>query len=319
LLARFAALAPTDRVTLLADSFALAQAGQQPLARHFDWLAQLPTVHDSARAPLFALALQQIEMLEQALEGLPAAATVRAAARSLFAPELRRIGWQPAADEDPEVTRLRGTLITSLARLDDMEVVAAARERFGAAMAPGGALPGSIRAAVIHAVGHHADASQTDALWRALRATEDQEERWQLVAALAATRDSANAQRLLDAALQDWLPPDVAAYLPGLVSEQPQHAALAYRFAVARWPQLAQRAGSGVFGARARLLPDAAEGLVERADAERLRLDQQRLAGATGAVAAERVAARIELRAALREREAERLAGVLGAWRPLPG
>ena len=319
LVERFASLAPADRVVLLSDSLALAQAGIEPLARHFEWLARLPSVADTGRAPLYALAAAQLDLLDEALTGTPAATAVRNAARALLAPELARLGWQVASGEDPEATRLRARLIGLLARMDDPAVVAAAKERFGAALGPQrSTLPGSIRAAVIRAVGHHADRREFDALWTALHATTSQEDKQLYLAALTSTRDAASAQRLLALSLDPRLTPELASGLPGMVADVPAHAAAAYAFAVANWRALAQRVGDGVFGERAELLPSAAGAFFERADAERLRTDQSRLAGATGAMAADRVAARIELRAALREREAQRLADALARWQPAP-
>ena len=316
LVERFAALPAADRVALLADSFALAQAGVQPLSRHFEWLAQLPRVADSGRAPLYALAMAQLGLLDDALAGTPSAATLRATARALLSPELARLGWQVPANEDAEVTRLRGELIGALARFGDDAVIAASRQRFAAALAPTGALAASLRSAVIGAVGRHADQREFDALWSALRHTDNMEERWLYVEALAATPDAARAKQVLGLALAEWLPPNVATEVPGIVAHTPGHAAAAYAFSVEQWPKLSARAGTGVFGERAWLLPSAAGGFNDRAAAARLRADQKRLAGATGAGPADQMATRIELRAALREREAERLGTALASWLP---
>jgi aminopeptidase N len=316
LIERFASLPAADRVALLADSFALAQAGVQPLSRHFEWLAQLPRVTDSGRAPLFALAKTQLVQLDETLAGTPAAAALRATARALLAPELARLGWQVPANEDAEVTRLRGELIGALAHFDDDAVVAASRERFAAALASRGSLPASLRSAVIGAVGRHADQREFDALWAALRNTDSMEDRWLYVSALAATRDAARAKQVLGLALAEWLPPNVATDVPGIVAHTPGQGAAAYAFSVGQWAKLSKRAGAGVFGERAWLLPSAAGGFHDRAAAARLRLDQQRLAGPTGVGPADQMATRIELRAALREREAERLGTALAAWQP---
>jgi aminopeptidase N len=329
----FAALPAADRVALLADSDALAQAGVQPLSRHFEWLALLPRVTDAGRAPLYALAVSQLGRLEETFAGSPAAASIAAAGRALFAPELARIGWQVAANEDTGTTQLRARLIEALARMDDAATIAAARERFALAMsaqsagaAPNApartgtarasprpaaasaapALPGSVGAAVIRAVGHHADAREFEALWTALRGADGEEQLVLFLDALGHTRDAARAQRLLDASLADWLAPNLAIDLPGRVAQWPANAEAAYAFTASRWPQLAERAGSGVFGARAWLLPSA----------QRLLADQQRLAGPNGAAPAAQIAAAIELRAAMREREAERLVATLAGWQP---
>ena len=320
LLDGFASLAGEDQVMLLADSFMLAQAGRQPLVRHFDWLMRLPSVQGAARAPAYAMAVRHLEAIDRLLAGSPSREAVQAAARALLAPELARLGWSVPAQEDPEATRLRGTLIAALARLGDAEVAARAREHFAAALAPAhgaGRLHPSLRGAIFKAVGRAASAEEFAALFSALRATDSMEERWTLLAALAAGRDAARAERLLAAALEGWLPPNVAREVPDLLAQEPEHAQRAYAFSVASWSRLAPLAGNGVFGERAWLLPGASATITDAAHARRLREDQRRLVGPSGSAAAEQVAARIEVRAAWREREAARLATELAGWRPL--
>lgn len=317
----FASLSAPDRVALLADSFALAMAGQQELAQHFAWLAQVPQAVGDGRAPLFAQAASQLAQLDRALHDTAAQQRLRTAARALLAPELARLGWDEVATEDAESRRLRGVLIGALAQFGDADVTVRARERWRAALAPAGragasGLPGSLRSAVITAVARNASAEESQALWAALRAADSEEERQLLVRALATDPDPARAERLLEASTAGWLPPNIATDVPGIVGNEPVHAAAAYAFTAAQWPQLAKLAGSGVFGARAWLLPGAADGMSDRAAAARLREDQRRLAGPTAAMPAETVAAAIEVRAALREREAERLSAALTTWSP---
>jgi aminopeptidase N len=311
------ALAAADQVTLLVDSYALAMAGQQPLAQHFAWLAQVPRATGTGRAPLIAQAAQQLMQLDRALHGTPAQAPLRAAGRALLAPELQRLGWQERSGEDAETQRLRGVLVNTLAQLGDAAVLAQARTLWPAAWARDASrLPGSLRGPVLNAVARQATAAEWETLWAALRSTDKQEERWLYLQALSHDADPARIQRLLDASLAGWLPPNVATDVPGLVADQPQHARTAYAFVEQRWPKLAALAGSGVFGARAWLLPGAADGLADRDSAQRLRADQQRLAGPAGAMPAETVAAAIEVRAALREREGDRLQAAIAAWSP---
>ncbi len=321
LLRGFAGFSAADRMALLSDSMALTFAGQQALSEHFAWLAQAPLASGDGRAPLFALAASQLTQLDSALHGTPAQERLRTAARSLLAPELARLGWDEQPGEDAEVRRLRGALIGALAQLSDADVVARARTRWAAALSPAGqpgasALPGSLRGAVITAVARQASAEESKALWAALRASNSQEDRWLYVRALSVDPDPARVRQLLEASLAGWLPPNVATNVPSMVADEPAHAAQAYDFVAGHWQRLATLAGSGVFGARAWLLPGAAEGLSERAAASRLRADQRRLAGPTGAAPAETVAAAIDVRAALREREAERLGAALASWSP---
>ncbi len=317
----FGTMTAADRVALLADSFALAFAGRQALSQHFAWLALVPQATGEGRAPLFALAASHLRQLDRALHGTPSQEPLRTAARALLGPELARLGWTEQAQEDAEVRRLRGVLIGALAQLGDIDVVARSRAHWAAALAPAGkaasaALPGSLRGPVILAVARDASVQESQALWAALRGTNSEEDRWLYVRALAADPNPARAKQLLEASVAGWLPPNVATELPGMVGGEPVHAAQAYGFVAAHWSRLAMQAGSGVFGARAWLLPGAADGLSERAAADRLREDQRRLAGPTGAAPAETVAAAIEARTALREREAERLGASLASWSP---
>jgi aminopeptidase N len=317
LLAGFPALEPGDRVALLSDSDALASAGRRQLAEHFALLAALPQVHDASRAALYTLALAHFRALEAAFDATPGQEALRVAGQALFGPELARLGWQAATDEDSETQSLRGELIRHLAVLRHAPTLAAARERFAAALEPqAGGVPPSIREAVIAAVGSDADDTEFDALLVALRATESQEERWVLVGALAAGRDPQRARRLLDEALSGRLPPDIAAALPGSVAAVPSLAALAYDFSVEHWEALLRLAGTGPFGGRHWLLPGAAGRSADPELARRLLEDQQRLDGTAGASSAETVAAAILVRHRLREREATALAAVLAGWAP---
>jgi aminopeptidase N len=315
LAAAFPRLSPGDRVALLSDSFALASAGRRPMADHLGLLAALPQVHDAGRAPLYALALSQWRELDTAFDGTPAQAGLRRAGQALFGPELARLGWQPAPADDSETLSLRAQLIQHLAALHHAPTIAAARERFAAALDPAaGGVPPSLRGAVIAAVGAEASAAEFDALLAGLRASESQEERWVLVAGLSAGQDPAQARRLLDEALSGRLPQDISVALPGLVGEAPALSPLAYEFVLAHWDALMRLAGVGPFGGRHWLLPGAAGASSDPQLARRLPEDQRRLAGVAGASAAERVASAIVVRQRLRQREAEPFAAALAGW-----
>jgi len=308
----FAALPPADRAVLLSDSFALADAGRQAMAAHLQLLRALPRVQDASRTTLYAMAASHWRRLDLALHGTPAQAPLRQAGRALFGPELARLGWDPALGEDSEVQSLRATLIERLAELDDAPTIAAARQRFAAALAPRAAgLAPSLRGAVMAAVGHDAKPEEFDAMLAALLAADSQEERWLLLGGLAKGHDAAQADRLLATALSGRLPPNISARLPTVLGNHPQHTARAYAFVLAHWPALAQLAGTGPFGGQHWLLPIAAGASNDAAVAQAMLEDQRRLAGEAGASAAAKVAATIHMRQRLRDREAGPLAAAL--------
>lgn len=328
LVSAFAKLAPADRVALLSDSYALASAGQQPMVDHISLLRALPQAQDSSRAALFAVALTQWRALDTALADTPAQAPVRAAAHALFAPELERLGWQVAPGEDGETQTLRADLIRGLAQFAHAPTLAAALARLPAVLsgaqsgAQSGALsaaqsgapavPPSMRAAVLVAAGHTADEASFNAMLAALRSTDSQEERRNLVAALTAGKDPARARRLLDESLSGRLPKDISSHLPGWVSREPSLVLLSYDFVVTHWDEYKRLAGDGIFGGHNRLLPNAAASSSDPTLARRLLADQSRLAGTAGESAAARTAAAIQNRSRLREREASALAAALG-------
>ena len=298
LTAGFARLGAAERVGLLSDSFALVQAGQLPMSIYLGLLAQLPQVPDDGRAALFVVAGAGLNFLDDTLASTPAQVRLRERGRALFAPELARLGWQPRASDDAETLKLRGTLIEQLARFDDAAVVRQARERFDR-----GDLPASIREGVLMAVGMHADRARFARLSAALRHAASEEDRWLYASALAAGRDRAQAQALLASTLTGTLAPNVAAALPGLVAEHSPFGELAYRFTVQHWAALSRLAGGGPFGGSLWLLPNAAASFSDAPRAAQLLEDQRRTAGDAGAAAAATVAARIELRAAVKARE----------------
>lgn len=308
----FATLAPAKRVTLVSDSYALALAGRWPMAEHLALLGAVPQAMDGSRAALFGSALSHWRSLDTALDGTPAQAPLRAAGKTLFGPELERLGWQVAPGEDSEAKTLRSDLIYGLARFGHASTLAKAHELFAPALEADAGVPPSIRAALLYAAGRDASEAEFESLLVALRATNSQEERWTLLLALAAGTDPVRARRLLDESLTGRLPNDISSNLPGTVAREPTLAPMAYGFVVAHWAELAALAGDGPFGGRHWLLPNAAASSSDPAVARTLLADQRRLAGAAGDSAAARTAAAIETRSRLRLREAPALALSLG-------
>ncbi len=307
---QFTRLAPADQATLLSDTFALAQAGELPMARWLALVAQTPRVSGAARTLLFDLASAGFGFLDDAMAGTPTQAQVRAAGRRVLAPELARLGWSERRADDAQTLKLRGALIERLARLDDAATIEQALRRFDADESGQAALAASIRAQVLQAAGMHADRARFERLLARFKAAGGEEERWVYARALAGGRDAQRAQELLAAALAGVTTPNIATALPGLVSELSPFGALAYGFTLEHWDALAQIAGNAMFG-RYWLLPGAAAHFNEPQRAAQLVSDQQQKAGANGALPAARIAARIALLAAVRQRDAAALQALL--------
>src|SRR5512137_2629801 len=109
--AGFAALPPTERVGLVADTMALARSGRIPFADYFRLLDALRGERESA---VWQQVIDNLEYLDDVFARSPAQASVRSYSRSLLQPVLARLGWQPRPGEDVDIPRLRDALIEAL-------------------------------------------------------------------------------------------------------------------------------------------------------------------------------------------------------------
>ncbi len=152
---------PADRVNLLGDVWAMAEAGRDTPDHFLDLTKRLSGETDLAVWTQVLASLREIDDLER---GSPDRAAFRAYARGLLNPVLAQVGWDAKPNEMPDVTLLRSSLIRTLARFEDPAVVAEARKRFAAFVADPSSLPPSMQDAVLAAVGYGADKTIYDQL-----------------------------------------------------------------------------------------------------------------------------------------------------------
>ena len=298
----FASLAPTARITLLSDSFALVQTGQLPLSAYWKLLAQLPAVQGAGRATLLDMARKSLWFLDAVYAQTTEQAALRARARDLFGPELKALGWSAQVGESSETQVLRNGLISSLAQWGDEAVLKQAEILFDQDDSGTKALPPEIRDAVIHAAGFQADATRHARLMQRLESANNEEDRWRYAEAVGSVKDPALAKQVLALSLREVLPNNIASRLPHMVAENGQHGAMAYQFVLDNFTKLSQVAGQ-MFGSSSWLLPGTALAFNTEERARQLMTDQQQKIGDKGMNAAAQIASQISLRAAFRQRE----------------
>jgi aminopeptidase N len=228
LVQHFADLAPADQVTLLDDSWALAETGKLDVDAYLELVAALKP---DASFAVWQQVSETLLEIDGWLRGTPERAALRDFAQARLAPALLRLGWVPKRDEKMTDALLRETLIDALSSFDHRPTIEEAKRLFHRWAEEGDALPAAIRGAVLRATGRGADAREFDLLLAKARAAEDHDERQVLLSALAGVRDAGLAQRALDLSLADWVSPTTRPVIVTQVAQAGEHAALAWHFA----------------------------------------------------------------------------------------
>lgn len=191
LVTSFISLTAADRVDLLADQWALVEAGDAGIGTYLDLTRKLSYENGYAVWAGVLDVLHQIDGLERGSEGQTA---FRSYARNLLYPLMLKLGWEAANGEGPETSALRSRVISALGEFDDPQVVAEARRRFQAQLEKSQALPPQLRAAILETVGRHADAATYDELSHLAQSATSPEEKQDYYWALASSQD----QSLID-------------------------------------------------------------------------------------------------------------------------
>ena len=248
LTADFSKLAPIDQLGVIADTWALGNAGLQTASDFLDLAKATPLTADpqvwSEIAAIFNTAndLYQADPAKQK--------TFAGFAIGRLAPVLAQIGWTAQAGEPAPVTNLRVTLIGVLSSLGDPAVIAEARRRYAAQASDPTAMPAPLRKAIMRVVAQHADAATWDALHAAAVAEKTPLIKSQLYDLLGSSTDPVLAQRALDLALTGE---PGATDSPSVISRVAvNHPDLAFDFALAHLDQVTQMVDSS---SRSRYLP----------------------------------------------------------------
>ncbi len=221
-------LPEADRLNLLGDAWALAQAGRMDASSYLELAAQLAGDDSYAVVAQIADKLSFIDRLERGRSGRE---DFRKWARDLLRPQFDQLGWDARAGETPLDDLRRQTIIHTLGALGEEAVLREARTRFLKSTETAEKLTGDLRDTVWWLAGRDSDARIYDLLHEAAKKTDSVEEKRSLYGALAAAPDPELIAKTLAIALADELPPQQAARIVPRVagaSEQPE---LALEFA----------------------------------------------------------------------------------------
>jgi aminopeptidase N len=224
-----------DRVNLLCDSWALAQANRADISVYLDLIAKLPRGHELAERDQIANTFDYINRL---LTGSPVREKFQAYARSILRSSFDQLGWEPKKNESPRDALLRASLIQALGDLNDQDIVAGCRKRFGKFVVDHASLAPDLRAPVFFVVGQNADEASWNKLHDLGLKTTSIEEKQNYYDAMTAARDPKLAARALQISLTDELPTSRALHNVGKVARYSDHPDLAWDFAEANMKAL---------------------------------------------------------------------------------
>jgi aminopeptidase N len=200
LITGYKTLPPANRAALVADQWALVEAGRAEPASYLDLTKALTGETERVVWTMVVDALNRIDEIER---NAPDRAQFRRYAISLLHPVLDRLGWNDKPGESSEAVLLRAEMINTLGAFGDEAVIAESRKRFDAFLAKPATLSPNIAGSVITTIGRYADQATWDKLRQLGKAASGTEEKLRYYFALAGAHDPVLIDQTVAIALTD--------------------------------------------------------------------------------------------------------------------
>jgi aminopeptidase N len=234
-------MSPTDRVSFLADSWAMVQAGR---AEPSSYLALIEKVGVDDRRPVWDQVITVFSTLNRLSRGRPERPALQRYISARLRPVLDQLGWDGSGSGDDDNTLLRGSLIRTLGEVGDETVIVEARRRFAEFLLDTKSLPAALRDPIAYVAGIAADRTTYDTLLTLARKSTVTSERLRYYFAAAAAHDPALARATLDLALGDEVPGTIVTGLISTVAFAGEQPELAWEFLQKNYDALLAKQGS---------------------------------------------------------------------------
>ena len=258
----FAQLPPADRLNLLADAWALVEAGRGSPTSYLDLVNQ---IGDDNR-PVWDHVMRVFKQIDRLEYGRPERTAFQNYARARLRPVLDRIGWDTPRPEGNGVGALRNELVRTLGRFSDEEVLSEAVHRFSVLQQQPQSLRPGLREAIIRLAGIAADRATYDTLLALARKSSGRE-RERYYAGAASARDPALARETLNLMLTNELPSSVFGSMLSAMASDGGHPELAWAFVRRNFKSLSDKQGSSF---RNYFVPNLVKNFSDRARADEL-------------------------------------------------
>lgn len=233
-------MSPADRVSFLADSWAMVQGSR---AEPPSYLALIEAISADDRRPVWDQVITVFSSLNRLSRGSAERPALQHYARAKLRPVLDRLGWEGSGSGDDDDTLLRSSLIWTLGELGDEDVIAQAKQRFARFLGDPQSLPNALRDSVTHVVGVTADRATYDTLLALARKSTVTNERTRYYFAAASARDPALARATLALTLTDEVPGTIVTGLINSVASSGEQPDLAWDFLQSNYDALFAKQG----------------------------------------------------------------------------
>ena len=301
LLASLPKLDYSDRVNLLCDSWALAEADRSSIVLYLDLVEKLPSLTQLAEGEQVITVFDYINRL---FVGHPDREKFQGYARTILRPTFDQLGWEPKSGEPPTTSSLRASLIAGLGILNDKEIIAGCRERFQKYLSDPAVIAPDLRHSILTVVGRYADEATWNKLHELGLKTTNIEEKQDYYHALTHAIDPKLVKKTLQIALTDELPTSRAIFLVGKVARYSDHPDIVWEFAKANMKALLGKADALAVNSYA---PSLFTFFSEKSRAEELKAYAKANLPATSAKEVAKAVDEVEFRAEFKPRLAQQL------------
>jgi aminopeptidase N len=223
---KFTALTDGDRIAMLDDQWALAQAGAAPLQSYLALASAMGDIQNPRSWDQITGVLGTIESYQR---GAPGHAAFTAYARDLVRPLAQQLGWDARPDDTPAVQNLRRAVLGQLGIWGDPATVAEARKRFAAFVADRKAVAPDDQFMVMSIVAAGATSAEFEQLHAIARDAKNETELRRYYQALTLVRDRTLAEKVGAILISDEIPQQAGtARLPLLARMVDEHPRLAW-------------------------------------------------------------------------------------------
>jgi aminopeptidase N len=234
-------ITPMERLSLVADEWALVRAGRHDVTSYLDLASALA---DERNDVVMETVTGPLTWIGQHLATDAWRAKYREWIQHLLAPAMIETGWTAAASETPDRQALRAEVIETLGEAGrDPEVLAKTRTLARQLLEDPALLDPALRGVIVNLAAIDGDAALYDRYLARARAVSEPSEHYRYLYALARFSDPALMRRTMDLILSPEVRTQDAAIFAGSLFANPDGRALAWTLLRERWSDLEKKTG----------------------------------------------------------------------------